>query len=160
MRAGHNFHPEAGHIILNMGDESAPCGCGNLGCAEAYLSGRNFARRVRARMGDASLTGKDITEMARRHDPRALAAFDEYALRMATAIHNYVVLYCPQIVVFTGSFADSAPFFMKHTQDHLERMLERRRVGVDLMPKLAVSSLQNQAGIIGGAYVAFHRKAI
>jgi hypothetical protein len=36
-------------------------------------------------------------------------------------------------------------------------MLERRRVGTDLMPRIEVSSLHNQAGIIGGAYVAFHR---
>jgi glucokinase len=157
VRAGRHLHPEAGHIILNMGDESAPCGCGNLGCAEAYLSGRSFARRARVRFGDASLTGKDITEMARRHDPRALAAFEEYAHHMAVAIHNYVVLYCPEIVVFTGSFAEAANLFMDNTLRHLERLLVRRRVGTDLMPKLAVSSLQNQAGIIGGAYVAFNR---
>ena len=157
VRAGHHFHPEAGHIIINMGDETAPCGCGNLGCAEAYLSGRSFARRVRSRIGDASLTGKDVTELAKRRDPRALAAFEEYALRMATAIQNYVVLYCPEIIVFAGSFAEAAPLFMDQTVHHLERMLARRRVGVDLMPKLAVSALDNQAGIIGGAYVAFHR---
>lgn len=157
VRAGHHFHPEAGHIILKVDDKTAPCGCGNLGCAEAYLSGRNFARRARARFGDSKLTGKDISEMARRRDARALAAFDEYAYFMAIAIHNYVVLYCPEIVVFTGSFAESAPFFIPQTRQHLERLLARRRVGTDLMPKLAVSSLENQAGIVGGAYVAFNR---
>lgn len=156
VRAGHNFHPEAGHIILKIGDESAPCGCGNLGCAEAYLSGRNFARRARTRFGNPSLTGKDLTELALKRDPRALAAFEEYAHLMAIAIHNYVVLYCPEIVVFTGSFAESAPLFMDQTRRHLEQLLARRRVGTDLLPKLAVSSLDNQAGIIGGAYVAFH----
>jgi glucokinase len=157
VRAGHYFHPEAGHIILKMNDETAPCGCGNLGCAEGYLSGRNFARRARTRFGNPSLTGKDITELARKRDPRALAAFDEYAHLMAIAIHNYVVLYCPEIVVFTGSFADSASFFMESTRRDLERLLARRRVGVDLLPKLAVSTLQNQAGLIGGACVAFSR---
>jgi glucokinase len=158
VRAGHFFHPEAGHIVLKAGDESAPCGCGNLGCAEAYLSGRNFARRARTRFGNPSLTGKDITELAHKRDPRALAAFEEYAHLMAVAIHNYVVLYCPEIVVFTGSFAESAPLFIEETRRHLERLLVRRRVGTDLMPKLAVSSLHNQAGLVGGAYVALHRK--
>jgi glucokinase len=157
VRAGHYFHPEAGHIILKMGDESAPCGCGNLGCAEAFLSGRNFARRARTRFGNPSLTGKDLTELALKRDPRALAAFEEYAHLMAIAIHNFVVLYCPEIVVFTGSFAESAPLFMEQTRRHLEQLLARRRVGTDLLPKLAVSSLDNQAGIIGGAYVAFNR---
>jgi glucokinase len=92
VRAGHYFHPEAGHIIIKMGDETAPCGCGNLGCAESYLSGRNFARRARARFGNSSLSGKDITDLARKGDPRALAAFEEYARLMATVIHNFVVL--------------------------------------------------------------------
>ena len=157
VRSGHYLHPEAGHIILKQNDQSAPCGCGNLGCAEAYLSGRNFSRRARARFGNASLTAKDITELANRKDPRALAAFDEYAQFMATAINNYVVLYCPEIIVFTGSFAAAASLFVSQTHRHLERLLARRRVGIDLMPKLAVSSLDNQAGLIGGAYVAYHR---
>ncbi|MGZ3709324.1 MAG: ROK family protein, partial [Bdellovibrionota bacterium] len=39
VRAGRGLHPEAGHLILKDGDETAPCGCGNLGCAEGYLSG-------------------------------------------------------------------------------------------------------------------------
>ena len=77
---------------------------------------------------------------------------------MAVAIHNFVVLYCPEIIVFTGSFAESAPFFIEQTQRHLEKLLARRRVGTDLMPKLAVSALENQAGIIGGAHVAFFRQ--
>jgi glucokinase len=157
VRAGHHFHPEAGHIILLHNDSSAPCGCGNLGCAEAYLSGRNFSRRARARFGNSELTAKDITELARKRDPRALAAFDEYALLMATAIHNYVVLYCPEIIVLTGSFAAAADLFLKATRQQVEKLLARRRVGVDLVPKIVVSSLDNQAGIIGGAYVAFNR---
>jgi glucokinase len=157
VRAGHHFHPEAGHVILKAGDETAPCGCGNLGCAEAYLSGRNFARRARTRFGDSNLTAKDITEHARKRDPRALAAFDEYATLMAVAIHNYVVLYCPEIVIFTGSFAAASDLFLDATRKRVEKLLERRRVGVDLVPKLAISSLDNQAGIIGAAYVAFHR---
>lgn len=154
VRAGHHFHPEAGHMILRAGDASAPCGCGNQGCAEAYLSGRNFERRVSARLGDPGLTGKALADLARGGDGRALAAFAEYAELMAIAIHNYVVLYCPEIVVFTGSFAAASDLFLTETRRHLERMLARRRAGVDLLPELAVSALDNQAGLIGGAYVA------
>ena len=158
VRAGHHFHPEAGHMIIRYNDESAPCGCGNLGCAEAYLSGRNFSRRARARFGKSDMTAKDITELARKRDPRATVAFEEYAQLMAAAIHNYVVTFCPEIIVLTGSFAAAADLFIEPTLGYLEKMLARRRVGVDLMPKLVVSSLDKQAGVIGAAYVAFHRK--
>jgi glucokinase len=156
VRAGHHLHTEAGHLILRQGDSSAPCGCGNLGCAEAYLSGRNFGRRIGSRLGNPGLTAKDIAELARNQDPRALAAFEEYAELMAVAIHNYAVIYAPEIVVFTGSFAEAADLFLPATREHLKKLLARRRIGIDLLPVLKVSKLKNNAGLIGGAWVAFH----
>lgn len=157
VRAGRELHPEAGHLILRAGDRSAPCGCGNLGCAEAFLSGRNFSRRARVRFADPELSAKDIAELARRGDPRALEAFEEYAELMAVAIHNYAVIYAPEIVVFTGSFAEASDLFLGKTREHLKRLLARRRKGMDLLPALKVSSLRNLAGLIGGAKVAFER---
>jgi glucokinase len=159
VRAGHFFHPEAGHTIIRAGDRSAPCGCGNLGCAEAYLSGRNFGRRAAIRLGDPNLDAREVTELARRGDRRALEMFAEYAELMAVAIHNYVVCYCPEIVVLTGSFAAASDMFIEATEQHLLKMLARRRVGVDLVPELAVSSLENEAGLIGGAYLALRAEA-
>lgn len=156
VRAGQGLHPEAGHIVLNFEDKSAPCGCGNLGCSEAYLSGVNFTRRAHAKLGDSKLTTQEIADLARGGYKRALALFDEYALLMALAIQNYVVIYAPEIVVFTGSFANTSDLFLKKTREHLERLLVRRRKGVDMMPKLALSKLDNRAGLIGGAYVAMH----
>lgn len=154
VRAGRHLHTEAGHLIIQAHDSSAPCGCGNLGCAEAYLSGRNFSRRARTRFGNATLTAQDITELARKKDPRALAAFEEYAEMMAIAIHNYVVIYAPEIIVLTGSFAQAAGQFLPSTRHHLLRLLKRRRIGIDLIPKLKVSTLHNQAGLIGAAWIA------
>jgi glucokinase len=155
VRAGRNQHTEAGHIIIRQGDSSAPCGCGNLGCSEAFLSGRSFTRRNRVRFARPELTAQDIAEFARKMDPRALAAFEEYAELMAIALHNYCVIYCPEIVVFTGSFAAASDLFIPQARAHLRTLLKRRRKGIDLLPKLAVSSLDNRAGLLGGAYVAF-----
>jgi glucokinase len=160
LRAGRHLHPEAGHIILRAGDTTAPCGCGNLGCAEAFLSGRSFARRARQRFARPELTAKDITELAHQNDPRALAAFVEYSEMMAVALYSYCVIYCPELVVFTGSFAAASPYFLRATKEHLKTFLARRRKGVDLLPKMAISSLDNRAGILGGAYVAFHAEKV
>jgi glucokinase len=155
VRAGRDLHPEAGHMIIHYNDSTAPCGCGNLGCAEAYLSGRNFSRRARTRFGNANLTAKDITDLARKRDPRALAAFEEYAEIMAIAINNYARIYCPEMIIFAGSFANAADLFMPSTQHHLDRLLAREK---SLVPKLTVSKLHNASGLLGGAYVAFNRK--
>lgn len=158
VRSGRCLHPEGGHISLRAGDRSAPCGCGNLGCAEAYLSGRNFAIRNAFRFPGESLSAEDFVRRARSGNAQARAAFAEYAELMAMEIKNLVVLYAPEIVVFTGSFAEASDLFMDSTVEHLQALLTRRREGIDLMPKLKVSSLKNQAGLIGGAFVAFNKR--
>ena len=156
LRAGRNLHPEAGHMIIRHGDATAPCGCGNLGCAEAFLSGRGFSRRARSRFGDPDLMAKDVADLARKRDPRALAAFEEYGELMAVAIHNYVMMFAPEIIVFTGSFAEACDLFIDSTKTHLKQLISRRRTGIDLFPELVVSKLHNQAGLVGGAFVALH----
>jgi glucokinase len=155
VRSGRGLHPEGGHITLSAGDSSAPCGCGLLGCAEAYLSGRNFAARFGARNKRPGITGHEVSNLARSGDRAALDAFQEYAERLAQAIHTYVVLYAPERVVFAGSFAESFDLFRPQTVRRLETLLERRRVGHDLMPELMRSTLENRAGLLGGARVAF-----
>lgn len=158
-RAGRGLHPEASHIIINADDETAHCGCRNHGCIEAYLSARNFSRRASARFSNPQLDGKALAELGRKKHPRALEAFDEYAYYMAIAIQNFVVLWAPETIIFTGSFAEAADLFIDSTKERLAELVGRRRVGIDLLPNLTVSTLQNQASVIGAAYVAFHRKS-
>lgn len=153
IRAGRALHPEAGHLILKHADPSAPCGCGNFGCAEAYLSGRNFSRRFSKKLGH-KVSATEIADLARAGEAAALGAFREYAELMAVAIHNYCVSYCPEIIVLSGSFSAASDMFLPATREHLTHLLSRRRVGIDLMPKIAVSSLKNNAGLLGGAFVA------
>lgn len=157
VRAGHGLHTESGHIIVKHGDASAPCGCGNVGCAEAYLSGKNFASRFRNRFKTAALEAKEIAQLAREGNKEAREAFREYAELMAITLQNYVVIFAPEIFVFTGSFAAAADLFIEPARRRLEQLLVRRREGIDMMPKLDVSSLENEAGVLGGAYVAFTR---
>ena len=169
VRAGRGLHTEGGHVIIRAGDESAVCGCGNLGCIEAFLSGRGFERRaVRALRpegvghvefaGDhaqAGFSGAELAARARAGEAAVVALFEEYAELLAVAIHNFVVLYAPRVVVLAGSFAHAADLFVERARARLEELLVRRREGVDFMPRIVVSPLQNRAGVLGGAVVAF-----
>ncbi len=160
VRGGRGLHPEAGHVILRAGDESAPCGCGNLGCSEAFLSGRSFARRARTRFGNPNLSAQDIADLARKGDPRAVAAFDEYAHLMAVAISNYIRVYYPEVIIFTGSFALAADLFLDKTKENLRQLLRwDHSKGETMTPKLEISHLQNSAGVIGGAHVALRPRS-
>ena len=59
-RAGRGLHPEVSHVSINCMDETAPCGCGNLGCVEAYLSGKNFCKRTSVKLGEDYISGPNI----------------------------------------------------------------------------------------------------
>ncbi len=154
LRAGRHLHPEAGHLIICYDDETAVCGCGNRGCAEAYLSGGGFTRRARLLLGEPEVDAAEVARRARAGDPRCLALFEDLAEQMATAIHNYVVIYSPEVIVLTGSFAAASDLFLKSVRSRIAVLLQRRRVGIDLLPRIVLSRLDNQAGLIGGAVLA------
>ncbi len=154
VRGGRNQHTEGGHMIIRAGDPSAPCGCGQFGCAEAYLSGRSFSHRARVALGNEVIDAPQIAARAREGDAASIRLFDEYAENLAYALHNYVVIFYPEIVVFTGSFAAAHDLFMEKTAKKLGKLLARRNKVMNIQPKLVISKLENQAGLLGGAFVA------
>lgn len=156
LRGGRGLHTEAGHIPLNIFDRERLCGCGNPGCAEAYLSGNGFAAWANFRSG-LQLSATQWAERAGRSGPHSEAAehFTEYGRALASAIAAYVALFSPEIVVLTGGFASTSPYFLSVTKKLLPTLLEKRRVGIDLLPKVALSALDGQAGVIGAAKVAW-----
>lgn len=147
LRAGRGLHPEAGHIFLHAGDREALCGCGNYGCAEAYLSGAHFEKR-------SAKKAKQPRGARAIRDGRGIE--DDYARHLALAIHTYVVCFAPEVVVVTGGFAKTASKYFTKVKKELASLLERRRVGVDLMPKLVLSKLGENAVILGAAGIAWH----
>lgn len=157
-RGGRGLHPEGGHLLLRAGDRSALCGCGLLGCAEAYLSGRNFARRACTILKEPDLNGAQLTERAARGDGRVVALFDEYALLLAEYLQDLVILYYPERVILTGSFAAAHPYFLPTAKARLEELLRRRLRTIPLLPEIRPSRLSDQAGVLGAAYVAMHSR--
>lgn len=151
VRSGRELHTEAGHLPLRAGDPLAPCGCGRFGCAEAFLSGRNFAKRFSQRASE-SLTALEICTRARQGDVLSLHAFREYSELLAQAIYGYVYVYAPEKIVLSGSFADAEDLFLPGTKRILGEYLSHSR---GLIPKLVPSNLKNTAGLLGGGYLAF-----
>ncbi len=159
VRAGRGLHPEGGHVILRDGDKSAPCGCGLFGCAEALLSGANFEKRAAKKYAKfRGLKSREIAAIARekkhRHSQEARKLFEAYSHHLAIAIQNYIVLYAPEVVLLAGSFASAHDCFLPKTKSLLPQLLKRRRKSIDMLPKIAVSKLDNLSGLLGAAFVA------
>jgi glucokinase len=110
---------ELGHVKVRPMRSSTPvrrCGCGQLGCLEAYTSGVNVAARVREELaaGAASrvreLAGGDLARVSaalveaayREGDPYARALWDEVADLLGNALATVVTLLNPARVILGG----------------------------------------------------------
>jgi glucokinase len=142
--------PEAGHMIIT--DRPYLCGCGNMGCAEATISGSALKKRILERKLKYVDT-RAIVLAAREGRRDAVEIFDEFSLMLGRLVHNLSVAYKPEAIFFTGGVAEAHDLFLAQTKDCSERLLAGRP---GFMPKLAVSSLGHRLGILGGAYTAWH----
>jgi len=155
-RCRQGFHPEVSHIPIHAFEKLAPCGCGNLGCIEAFLSGVNFPRYYALKTGKQPFSGKEFLENAIQKDDYALNGFTHYSELMALAINSLAIIYSPEVIVFSGSFSEAFPFFADNTKLHLEHLLKQRRKSVDFLPTLKLSKIKDHAGLLGVARMAFH----
>lgn len=156
LRAGHGLHTEAGHMIVNYLEKVQRCGCGNFGCAEAYLSGTGFQRWAREGIGRHDLNNSQIEKLARGGNKEAMRMFTRYGHILANVIHNFVVMFASDVVILSGSFANSSDLFLPSTQNHLKALLKHKNEGIDMMPKIRKSKLNNHAGLLGAAALVFN----
>lgn len=157
VRGGRELHPEGGHLLLRPGDPSAPCGCGNLGCAEAYLSGKNFTARVAKALGRPEINTLEIISLAQSGNSQVQEFFTDYSTLLAGYLQNLVVLYYPEKVLLTGSFANAHALFLPRAEAELKTMIARRLKTLPILPKVQVSKLGNRAGVLGAAFIALHK---
>ncbi len=152
-RAGRGLHTEAGHIPLDINAKDYPCGCGANGCIEAYLAGSHFAHRL-GRLKGRPISGEEAVALANGGDVWVQEAFKEYGRHLAQAVRTLSVLFAPEVVVISGGFSHAHKLFLEETTQLLPQLMERYRDGIDLLPKIKVSKLQDEAGILGAAYLA------
>jgi predicted NBD/HSP70 family sugar kinase len=154
VRSGQNLHPEAGHIIISYNEKEWLCGCGNFGCAEAFLSGVNWTNHLAKKWNEPKLTSEQLVIRARKGDQKVLAEFDLYAERLAAFFTSLIVLFSPQKIIISGGFSHAAELFLPKCETKLIDLLRHRRVGVDLLPAIECSKHPDDMGVLGAAYVA------
>jgi glucokinase len=155
LRAGRYLHTEAGHILLNINDQQHLCGCGNYGCAEAYLSGANVTDWLRNMWQEPTLTGEQLASRSRKNEKRAKEVFAIYSHQLAAFLYSLCVQFCPEVVVLSGGFSHAADLFLPTTEARLKELLHSRRLsGHDLLPKILISKFQDEAGLLGAANIA------
>jgi glucokinase len=149
---------ELGHIIIQHGGRK--CGCGNLGCLEAYASATAVVGRTKEALAAGAtsslaavknLTAKAVFDASAAGDALARKIFEETAEYLATGITSIIHTLNPELVVLTGGMMGAGDEFLN---------LVRNRVGQTAFePAWKVcdirwSTLGGDAGILGAALAA------
>jgi glucokinase len=141
------FAGEIGHTIVDP--KGRRCGCGKLGCLEAYASATGLCRTVQdllATTTDPSalrtisydnLTSQMVFEFAQRGDRLALEAFDMTGRILGMKLADSVAHLSPEAIILFGGLALAGELIFKPTKQSLEEHLfPVFRNKVKLLPSL------------------------
>lgn len=149
---------EVGHVIVCP--EGEPCNCGKRGCAEAYASATNTARRARAAIEAgatsslaslAEISCKDVYQHLARGDALARRITDDTASALALLCVNMVHVTDPARIVFAGDMIGAGPALLDPIRERFDRLIWGIR-GETV--EIVFASLGEDAGIIGAAALA------
>lgn len=154
---------EVGHQVL---DPQGPrCGCGQRGCWEAYVGGRNVAERLKEKIRKGQIAtaivdkagGIDRIDMrafeaaARDGDRFALDEWDAFTERVAQGIGILIMVLNPEAVILGTIGIHAGDFVMKPIRDKLPKYAwEWPRNACSVEP----SSLGGRIGDLSGLAVA------
>lgn len=72
------FAGEIGHIKVHFGANSRMCGCGKLGCSEAYVSCKAIVKEYNE-VNHTSINSKELFDLARAKDKLAIKCINDCA---------------------------------------------------------------------------------
>lgn len=158
---------EAGHMVI---DPDGPrCPCGLRGCLEQFASGTAIARMGREAVTkdpDSSIlsfagtkmaiAGRHVAQAAREYDETAREVLRRAGRALGIGLSNIVNIFDPEVIVLGGSVIGAGEPFLGPARDQLNSMLtaQRRRP-----MRLDVTSLGNDAGVVGAAALAMDPQA-
>ncbi|MBO4742580.1 MAG: ROK family protein [Bacteroidales bacterium] len=161
---GHDgFAGELGHTCAVRGGRR--CGCGKLGCLEAYCSAIGVARTAVEWLDQhpeessllrlrENVTSKDVYEAAKAGDKMALDIFEYTGTILGRSFADFIAFSSPEAIVLFGGLARSREFL---TEPILESMNENVLPLWKDKVKLLYSSLsESDAAILGASALAWN----
>ncbi len=163
--AGDNAN-ELGHIIIYP--DGRLCNCGQKGCAEAYASASNTAKRATeaVKAGEKStlkevldknarITCKDVYDHLKAGDKLAKKITDETAKALAILCINTLHTTEPARIVFAGGMIAAGDILLNRIKDYFnEHIWHLKKETVEI----CFATLGEDAGIIGAAALAKQMK--
>jgi len=145
--SGGGYAGEIGHVDLGHGE---PCTCGGRGCVEAVASAAAIARRYAAASGRPLSDAREVAERMAAGDPAAQRVWDDATAALALALAWTSVVLAPQAILLGGGLARAGRLLFEPIGQALGRHL-----GVVRQPRLVPATLQDEAGVLGAALLAW-----
>lgn len=139
----------AGHLTVS--DRRDICYCGKSGCLEALVSsvgiiGAGNDLNWAEKYPDIPLSAEAVFAAAKEKKHDAKKIIDQLIFFLRTGIHNYINLFAPDIVVLGGGISKGLEEYIDQLKDvNYLRPYKKYKV------KIAISTLEEQAGILGAA---------
>lgn len=167
----HSHGAEVGHVKIEI-TNPRQCGCGRMGCLEAYASATAVVKRaqellkkpsvkstLRAEMKkEGGLTARDVFDAASQGDKIADQIVEETAFYLGVGAMNMMHTIDPDMVVFTGGMIAAGEGFLERIRKHIRELAFP--VPAE-KTKVVYASLGSDAGYIGAAGCArqlYHRQ--
>jgi len=144
---GDGYAGEIGHLDVGHGES---CACGGRGCVEAVASAAAVARRYAAVSGRPVSGAREVAERMVAGDPAARRVWIDATEALALALAWTSVVLAPQAILLGGGLARSGSLLFKPLRQALDRHL-----GVVPGPQLVPATLQDEAGCLGAALLAW-----
>jgi glucokinase len=165
VRGAHGYAAEIGH--LRAVPRGLPCGCGQLGCWEQYISGSALVAEARRRAdgdparwravldragGDGDgIDGPLLTAMARAGETVAVDLVSEVATMVGEFCASVVAVLDPEVIVLGGGLG-SVDLLLEPARAAFARTVSPR--GYHPPVEIRVAEMGNTAGIVGAADLA------
>jgi glucokinase len=154
---------EIGHIVIEP--QGRPCGCGGMGCLEAYASRTAVARQILADinrgietsvkdkvdMSKGILRSKTLAQAVQQGDDVVVRAVNEAAIYMGMGLATAVNMLNPKRVILGGGLIEALDhYFHAASKEARYRSLPIASKKLEIVK----AQLGDYAGIIGAALLA------
>ncbi len=127
-RGANGFAGEIGHTcVMHHGRE---CGCGNLGCLEAYTASKGILRTAKEVMEESdtpsmmrqteNLTPDIIADFCKMGDKLAIETYRRAGYMLGVGIANYCSVLNPEAVIFTGFIEHAGKWMLEPAYEAFE----------------------------------------
>ena len=143
----------AGHVgHMSIVPNGERCGCGNLGCLEAYASGPNFTKRsIKASAGNDAAA---VFAAAKSGDAVAQSLVREQAGYLAQGFVSLLHLYSPDVLIMGGGMSQQFDMLYPMIADYVGKYAIPAFRGA----RIVRAALGVDSGLIGASRLVFMKQ--